>query len=66
VIDSDEASDFLHTPLDLVFRDSPHRSPQRKREIVEHGEMRIQRVLLEHHRHIALRGRVVRDVASIE
>jgi len=66
VIDSDEASHFLHPPLDLVFRDSPHRGPQRKREIVEHGEVRIQRILLEDHRHVALRRRVVRDVASVE
>jgi len=37
-----------------------------KRKIIEHCEMRIQRVLLEHDRYVALRRRVVGDVACIE
>ena len=47
----------LYLPRDLCLGSLEDRGAQGKGQIVPHGQMRIKRVLLEHHRHIALRGR---------
>ena len=45
----------------FVFGHGDDRGPQREGQIVAHGQMGIEGILLEHHRHIALRRGVVDD-----
>ena len=49
---------------DLRLRDFPQ--PEAEREVLAHGEMRIERVVLKHHRDVALARREVRDVAVVD
>ena len=53
------------TSVDLaphfVLGRAPHRRAQRKREVVEHVQVRVQRVLLEHEGHVAQRRRAARS-----
>ena len=66
VIDANQLRDTLHPFPDLGFVDAPRRRAQRKREIIVHGKMRIQGILLEHERHVAQCGRVPRRVAAVD
>jgi hypothetical protein len=42
------------------------REPQREAHVFGDGHVRVERVALEHHRQVALRGRQPRDVAAVE
>ena len=61
VQDLGRAADLL---LDLGLVDVGQ--PQRKRHVVGHAHVRVQRVALEHHRQVALARRQLGDVAPVE
>ena len=52
---------LLHTCVDLVLRHLLELEPEG--HVVEHGHVRVQRVVLEHHRDVALFRRHVVDDA---
>ena len=52
---------LAHAAIDLAALDAA--GPQRKRDVVEDGEMRIQRVVLKHHRDVAARRLELVDAA---
>jgi hypothetical protein len=70
--DLQDLSHRAHLLLDLIGRSAQQRRLERKGQIFAHRQMRIKRVLLEHHRHVALRRRQAghrlaadRDVSAI-
>ena len=57
---AEHARDLLDALLDLSLRDLPH--PQTEGDVVGHGHVRVERVVLEHHRDVPLpRQHVVGD-----
>ena len=46
-----------HATRDVALRDPPHL--ERERDVLAHGEVRVQRIILEDHRDVTLRRRVV-------
>ena len=56
----------MHLLADLVLGQAPRRRAQRKGEVVVHGQVRIERVLLEHEGGVARRRRLGRDVAPAD
>ncbi len=61
--DPGELRDFEHALPDFRLGQAAGRRAQRKREIVKDAQVRIERVLLEHERHVAQRRRLVRCIA---
>ena len=60
---SEHTGDARHALLDLLLGHSTR--PQTERNVAEHGHVRIERVVLEHHRDIAVaRTHVIDDLAA--
>ncbi|MNQ71881.1 hypothetical protein D3C85_865680 [compost metagenome] len=55
---------LLHAAGDLVFRDAL--DLQAEAQVLRHGHVRVERVVLEHHRHVAVARRGVVDAAVAE
>ena len=63
VVNAQNAGSFFHAALDFVLGGLAQL--QAERHVVEHGHVRIQRVVLEHHRDIAiLRSNVVNQLVA--
>ena len=60
--DAQQRRDLVHLLADAGSGRRPRRRAQRKSQIVEHGQMRIERILLEHEGDVALRRRGARDI----
>jgi hypothetical protein len=56
----------VHLAVDIRLRRFEQRRFQREFEILAHGQMRIERILLKHHRDIAFCGRELPDRAAGE
>ena len=63
-VETEDATRVAHSRVDLVLRDLLELQPER--HVVEHGHVRIERVVLEHHRDVALFGRDVVDDAIVD
>jgi hypothetical protein len=57
--DAEDFSHLLHASGDVGFGHRDHRRAEREGEVVADGEVGVERVLLEDHRHVALGGGVV-------
>ena len=55
-----------HLAADIGLRHAADRRTQRKGHVLEHGEMRIQRILLEHESDVAVGRRIAGHVASVD
>ena len=66
VVDAHQPGDFLHALLDLGLGKPARGRAQRKSEIVEDRQMRVQRVLLEHEGDVARRRGLVRGIAAAD
>ena len=55
---------LVHPLGDLVFRHSG--VAQREADVARHGQLRVQRVVLEHHRHVAVPRRLGGDVTPVD
>ena len=64
VVDAHARGGFAHRRVDLRLRGADHL--QRKGDVVEHRHVRVQRIALKHHRHVAVAGRQERGVDAIE
>jgi hypothetical protein len=61
VVEADAVRRRTDAPVDVARGDAPR--PQREGDVVEDGEVGIERVVLKHHRHVAAGGRDVVDLA---
>ena len=61
LVEPEQLRHLLHLLGAVGLVDLPH--AQRVRDVVEHAQVRVERVALEHHRHVAAARRHVGDVA---
>src|SRR5437879_13081826 len=66
VLDLQQACDLSNLGRNMRLRHSARRRTQREGDVVEHVEMWVQRVLLEHEGHVARARRLAVDLASAE
>ena len=59
--ETEHRRDFAHSPLAFLLRNT--RDPQRERDVRRHREVRIERVVLEDHRDVAVLRSHIRHVA---
>ena len=63
-VEAEQLRGLLDAALDLRLLQLAH--PQRVAEVLAHGHVRVERVVLEHHREVALRGLLLRHVAAVD
>src|SRR5437016_7210489 len=66
VLDLQQACDLSNLGRNMRLRHSARRRTQREGDVVEHVEMWVQRVLLEHECHVARGRRLAVDLASAD
>ena len=64
LVEAEDLRDVVHAPVDLGLGRLAHL--QAERQVLAHGHVRVERVVLEHHRDVAGAGRGVGDVAAAD
>ena len=64
--DVQQTRHFFHFGADLGFRHPADRRTQRKSHVLEHAQVRIQRILLEHEGDVTIGRRIAGDVAPAD